>query len=207
MEKVFLPQELSEVRTIQNEEGVRIIEGRAIVFDSRSRPMRTVKSVAMKIKSFCEVIDSRALDSADFSNAISCWNHNRDMILGSVANGTATYELDSRGMLYTTFPIDTQTNRDIVFAPIDRRDVRGSSFVFFCPPGGDEWILDADGTVIRYIRKIEVVYEWGPVTMPAYLDTTTDVVARSFDDFIATIREEERSYGAQYAKMRLALRR
>lgn len=207
MEKAFLPQELSEVRTVQVEDGVKRIDGRAIVFDSRSRPMRTIKSISMKIKSFCEVIDSRSLDNADFSNAISCWNHNRDMILGSVANGTATFEIDSKGMPYSTFPIDTQTNRDLVFAPIERRDVRGSSFVFYCAPGDDEWVLDPDGTVIRYIKKIETVYEWGPVTMPAYLDTTTDVVSRSFDEFINSIHNEEKSYRSQYAKIRLALRK
>ena len=207
MEKAFLPQELSEVRTLQVEDGVRKIEGRSIVFDSRSRIMRTLQSVSRGVNNFQEVIDKNALDGADFSNAISCWNHNKDHILGAVRNGTATYEIDQMGMLYSTHALDTQLNRDMVFAPIDRRDVTGSSFVFNVAPGGDEWVRDGDGTIIRYIRKIVVVYEWGPVTMPAFLDTTTEIVSRSFDDFIKTIHSEEKTYSAQYAKMRMALRK
>ncbi|MCE7038985.1 HK97 family phage prohead protease [Dyadobacter sp. CY312] len=205
MEKTFLPQELSEVRTLQDEEGVRRIEGLAIVFDSPSRIMRTLKSVSRGVNNFQEVIDKNALDGADFSNAISCWNHNVDYILGSVRNGTATYEIDQTGMPYKTLPPDTQLIRDMVFAPIDRRDVTGSSFVFNIAPDGDYWERGSNGLVTRYVKKITVISEWGPVSRPAFLDTTTEVVSRSFDDFIATFQQEEKSYNAQLAKMRLAI--
>lgn len=205
MEKAFLPQEQSEVRTLQDEQGARWIEGKSIVFDSPSRIMRTLRSVSKGINSFQEIIDKNALDGADFSNAISCWNHNKDYILGSVRNGTATYEIDQTGMPYKTLPPDTQLIRDMVFAPIDRRDVTGSSFVFNIAPNGDYWERGADGLVTRYVRKITVVSEWGPVTVPAFPDTTTEIISRSFDDFIATFQQEEKSYNAQLAKMRLSL--
>lgn len=206
MENGFLPQELSEVRAIQNEEGVWTIPMRSVVFNKRSRKLITAKSVAMKIGPFFEVIDPAALNNANFQGAISCWNHNRDYILGAVRNGTATYDINAEGMDCVTFPPDNPTIRDIVISPILRRDVQGSSFVFYCPPKGDEWVRDSDGVVIRHIKTIETVFEWGPVAMEAYLDTTAEIVSRSLDDFISAVHEQEKTYSSQFAKMRLALR-
>jgi phage head maturation protease len=71
---------------------------------------------------------------------------------------------------------------------------------------GDEWEEKPDGLIIRYVRKIEKVYEFGPVTMPAYTQTTTDAVAkRSFDSFIEQKQKEESEHRSQWAQLRLQM--
>ncbi|MCF0060127.1 HK97 family phage prohead protease [Dyadobacter chenwenxiniae] len=198
METRVLPQEFSEVRAIQNEEGVWHIPGKGIVFNQRSR----------KIGWFHEIIDSRALEGARIDDAISCYNHNMNHILGSVRNKTVSYNITSDYLEYDILPPDNQTTRDIVIAPIVRRDVTGSSFMFNAvQKGGDEWVQEADGIIVRYVKKIEEVYEFGPVSMPAYMNTTTDVAKRSFDDFIKENKQQEIQYRSQFARMKVALLR
>ena len=197
MEKRILPQQLSEVRALQGEDGIWHIPGKAIVFNSRSR----------KLGWFYEVIDSRALEGANLEDGISCFNHNMNHILGSVRNKTTSYTITADAMEYDTLPPDNQTTRDIVIAPIQRRDVTGSSFIFKAADrDGDEWSEEPGGIVVRYVRKIEAVYEWGPVSMPAYLESTTDIAKRSFDDFIKEHKKTE-DYRAQAAKRQLELYR
>jgi phage head maturation protease len=197
MEKRILPQEQSEVRAIQGDDGIWHIPGKGIVFNSRSR----------KLGWFYEIIDARALDYANMDDAISCYNHNMNHILGSVRNKTTSYTITESSMDYDTLPPDNQTTRDIVIAPILRRDVTGSSFMFKAfDKGGDEWIEEPGGIVVRYVRKIEFVYEWGPVSMPAYLNTTTDIAKRSFDDFIKEHKQVEH-YRTEAAKRLLELYR
>lgn len=197
-EKRVLPQEQSEVRAIQGEDGIWHIPGKGIVFNQRSR----------KLGWFYEIIDPRALDGANMDDAISCFNHNMSHILGSVRNKTTSYVITPDAMEYDTLPPDNPTTRDIVLAPIIRRDVTGSSFIFnVVEKGGDEWVQEPDGTVIRYVRKIDTVYEWGPVSMPAYLTTSTDIAKRSFDEYIQVNKKQELQFRSDYAKRQLELYR
>lgn len=197
METRILPQEFSEVRAIQNDEGIWHIPGKAIVFNRKSR----------KIKSFFEVILPKALDNAIMDDAISCFNHNTNHILGSVRNKTTSFEVTANDFLYDTIPPVNQTTMDMVISPIVRRDVTGSSFMFNIAEGGDEWVRDPDGSIIRYVTKIYEVYEWGPVSLPVYMDTVTDVTKRSLDDFLKSTREQESTFRSQYAKLKLDLYR
>jgi len=198
MEKRILPQEQSEVRAIHAEDGVWHIPGKGIVFNARSR----------KLGWFFEIIDPRALDFANMEDAISCYNHNMDHILGNVRNKTTSYTVTPEAMEYDTLPPDNQYTRDVVLAPIIRRDVTGSSFMFKAEEkGGDEWIQEPDGVIIRWVRKIETVFEWGPVSMPAYLQTTTDIAKRSFDDFIKDTRKIERMHERNFARTQTILLR
>lgn len=194
METRVLPQELSEVRAIKNEQGVWHIPGKAIVFNQRSR----------KIGWFYEVIDSRALEGARIDDAISCFNHNTSIILGSVRNQTTSYTITPGAMEYDILPPDNQYTQDVVIAPIVRRDVTGSSFMFNAAKKGDEWV-EEDGIYVRYVKKIEEVYEFGPVSMPAYMNTSTEIAKRSFDDFIKEHKQQEIAFRSQFAKMKLAL--
>lgn len=196
METRVLPQEFSDVRALKGDDGVWHIPGKAVVFNQRSR----------KIGWFFEVIDSRALESARIDEAISCYNHNMTHILGTVRNQTTSYEIKADGLHYDILPPDNQTTKDIVIAPIVRRDVTGSSFMFKAfEKDGEEWVQEAEGIYVRYVKRIEEVYEFGPVSMPAYLNTTTDIAKRSFDEFIKTVKNEEASYRSQFAKFQMDL--
>ena len=86
---------------------------------------------------------------------------------------------------------DNQIIRDLVLAPITRGDITGSSFMFDIAKNGDEWEESSDGVYIRTIKAISKIYEVGPVSMPAYQQTSTDVAKRSFDEFINETKKVE----------------
>lgn len=195
LERRILPQNESEVRALSGEDGVSHILGKGIVFNQRSQ----------KLGWFYEIIDPRALDSADTSNIISCFNHDMNYILGSLQNRTLSIDVTEGSLDYDIVAPDTNIVKEMVLSPIIRGDVKGSSFMFDVASKGDEWEEESPGIYLRYVRKIEKVYELGPVSMPAYLQTSTDTVKRSFDDFIAEIKQKESRRNRQYAQMQMMM--
>lgn len=135
------------------------IEGYAAVFNSPSD----------NLGSFVETIRAGAFDGADFSMCKSVWNHNDDIVLGSMSGNTLRLEVTERGLFYSTTPPNTQYIRDTVIEVMRRGDVDKSSFRFIVAEDGDEWRYDAaSDTVYRSINKIESVIDVSPVTFPAY---------------------------------------
>ena len=198
MEKRFLPQNFSEVRAIQEEEGPLRITGTGIVLMERS----------IKMGFFYEVLDSRSLDNVDADDAVSMFNHNAVYVLGSRRGQTMSLTLDARGMHYEVTPPDTQTIRDLVMTPIQRGDVRGSSFIFFSDKKKDVyWERGVDGEITRYVKNVQTVYEMGPVTTPIYPQTNTEIHKRSFDEFIAEVekKEEQARWRLNNARLRTQL--
>lgn len=178
----YLPQSISEVRALSTDEGVAHITGKGIIFGQRSQ----------RLGFFVEIIDSKALELADLEDMQSYFNHNPDYTLGTRRNNTLSIDITSGSLDYDITAPTTQTIRDLVIAPIERGDVTGSSFMFDIAKNGDEWEESSDGIYVRYVKRISKVYEVGPVAMPAYQQTTTDVVARrSLDAFIETIKQNE----------------
>lgn len=171
------------------------ILGTGIVFNQRSQ----------KLGWFYEVIDERALDDADMEDMVSCFNHDMNFILGRRSNKTLSFEVDGKGLHYDTLPQDNQSRRDMVIDPIQRKDVTGSSFIFNIAKRGDEWVEEPNGIIVRYVKKIERVLETGPVTIPAYPQTTSDIAKRSFDDFIKEHKQQESMYKRDFAKRQVML--
>lgn len=178
----YLPQSISEVRALNTDEGVAHITGKGIIFGQRSQ----------RLGFFVEIIDSRALELADLEDMQSYFNHNPDYTLGTRRNKTLSIDITDNSLDYDITAPTTQTIRDLVIAPIERGDITGSSFMFDIAKNGDEWEESSEGIWIRYVKRIAKVYEVGPVAMPAYQQTTTDVVAkRSLDAFIEFNKEKE----------------
>lgn len=160
----------AEVRTFKTSDELRAasvggeddapkIEGYAAVFNSPSD----------NLGYFVETIRAGAFDGADFSSCKCVWNHNDDIVLGSVSGNTLSIDVNERGLFYSTTPPDTQMVKDTVIAPMRRGDVDKSSFRFVVAEDGDEWRYDAaTDTVYRSITKIETVLDVSPVTFPAY---------------------------------------
>ena len=139
--------------------------GNAIVCGSRSR----------NLGGFYEVIDPSALNEADMSDVVGLFNHNNDILLGRNTSATLTLSrTEGGGLAYRIAydPLDTDHVR--VMRKIERGDVVGSSFAFRVPEGGDTWVKeegDAD-CYLRTVYKISRVSDVGPVTSPAYADST-----------------------------------
>ena len=103
-------------------------------------------------------------------------NHDANLLLGRTTSGTLRLDANKRGLKYDVDVPGTTTGRDTV-EEIRRKDITGNSFSFTVDQ--DEWVNYPDGTAHRTIIKVRELFDVGPVTFPAYPDTT--VAARSFN--------------------------
>jgi HK97 family phage prohead protease len=109
------------------------------------------------------------------------WNHDPNYPLARYP-GTLRMTVDEVGLRYE-FPVpDTSYGRDIA-SNIRAGIVKGSSFSFTVPSGGDSWAVE-DGRSVRTIQKIDTLLDVGPVTFPAYPDADVKVAQRSFDQYL-----------------------
>jgi HK97 family phage prohead protease len=181
-ERRYLNQETSEVRDLSIEgEGEVHITGKGIVFNMRSQ----------NLGGFVEFIDAKALEGARIEEMKCFFNHNADYTLASLRNKTVSLTITEGSADYDITAPDNQTIRDLVLSPIKRGDITGSSFMFDIDAHGDEWEEGPDGVYVRYIKRIANLYEMGPVSTPAYLQTTSDVGKRSLDQFIQEVKQKE----------------
>lgn len=109
------------------------------------------------------------------------WNHDANYPLARYP-GTLSMSVDEVGLRYE-FPVpDTTYGRDIA-SNIRSGIVKGSSFSFTVPSGGDSWAIE-DGRSVRTIQRIDSLLDVGPVTFPAYPDADVKVAQRSYDSFL-----------------------
>ena len=108
------------------------------------------------------------------------WNHDANFPLARYP-GTLRMTVDEVGLRYE-FPVpDTTYGRDIA-SNIRAGIVKGSSFSFTVPSGGDSWAVE-NGRSIRTIQRIDSLLDVGPVTFPAYPDADVKVAQRSYQHF------------------------
>lgn len=101
-------------------------------------------------------------------------DHDSSRILGRTSAETLRVSEDERGLRMEIDVPDTSAGRDIVTS-IKRGDVDGASFSFDVLD--DKWET-RDGKDHRTLERVKL-YDVGPVTFPAYTDTT--VAARSLE--------------------------
>jgi HK97 family phage prohead protease len=108
------------------------------------------------------------------------WNHDANYPLARYP-GTLSMSVDEIGLRYE-FPVpDTSYGRDIA-SNIRAGIVKGSSFSFTVPSGGDSWAVE-DGRSVRTIQRVDSLIDLGPVCFPAYPDADVKVAQRSYDAF------------------------
>ena len=134
---------------------------------------------SLDLGGFTEKIRKGAFDEAlENSDVRALKNHDPNLLLGRTSSGTMRLSGNSVGLRFEVDVPDTVTGRDTV-TEIRRGDLSGCSFSF--TTAEDDWKYNEDGTVERTIIKVGKLYDVGPVTYPAYPDTT--VAARSLDAF------------------------
>jgi HK97 family phage prohead protease len=160
----------------------RTLEGYAAVFNTPTR-IRDMQG------DFDETILPGAFKrSLSERTPILQWDHGKDPRVGTVPIG-AIQDLteDSRG-LHVRARLFDNTVVEPVRQAIEAQAVRGMSFRFGVPEGGDEWPTRDK----RNVRDADV-HELGPVAFPAY--DTTSVTVRSMlaqldpDEYRALVRE------------------
>lgn len=121
---------------------------------------------------FREVIEPGAFAAAIKGGDVrGLFNHDPNMVLGRTASKTMRLEEDKHGLRYIIDPPDTTLGKDVMTL-VERGDVTGSSFGFTVKT--DEWTrATKPGELpLRTIKEVEWLRDVGPVTFPAYEETT-----------------------------------
>lgn len=179
MERRFLP--LQDIQLRSDEDGQMIIEGYPIVYERRT-----------KIWDFYEVIKRGAARKAlAQSKEFVLWNHNSDKPMASRAAGTLEVREDEKGVFIRADVSGTVWGRE-GYEAIKNNLITKMSFAFDI--GQDNWRHEeADGVKIqvREIEEFASIYDYSPVTYPAYEDT--ELQARSRADAERTRPKSEPS--------------
>lgn len=156
---------------VVNEES-RTIRGYGIVFNKESVDLRASNGML-----FREVIRPEAVDGVPLDNILSMHNHRSERLLGNTRSNTMRVGVDSVGVWYEVDLPNSPTGQD-VYESVKRGDTQGSSFQFDIKSDGER-VTKRNGKAFREIIKFNGVYEMGPVSEPAYPDTS--IAARSLE--------------------------
>ena len=151
---------------VRAEEGnSRHVVGYASVFNSPSADM-----------GFREIIMPGAFDGVIMaSDVFALMNHDMSRgVLGrsNKGKGSLTLGIDDTGLKYELDAPNTALGDELVEG-IHRGDITASSFAFTVKE--ERWEKQADESYIRYIDKIDRLYDVSPVYQPAYEATTCDL--------------------------------
>ena len=159
----------------------RIIQGRAVVYNSMSNELRTSNGDKFK-----EIIQPGALtDSLNKNDIMAYKEHNPEMLLGRKSAGTLMLE-DRNDGLYVSINIPETSYGEDTLVSAMRGDLKGFSFGFNSPKAKT---YSRSGEKIREISSLNL-REVSIVANPAYNETTLSVV-RS-EDFVEEIKEENK---------------
>lgn len=175
-----------EMRVKQDEGGKAMLFGHAAVFGTET-----------VIWDFVEKIEPGAFAETIQIDDIRCLkNHNDDFVLGrskpGADNNTLRLAEDETGLAFEVDPPDIGWANDLLVS-IERGDVTGCSFGFYVLD--DDWHYNAQGTLVRTIKKAQVFEVSVGVTFPAY-ETTDVAVKRSIDDLQARAVEMRKKLGS-----------
>jgi HK97 family phage prohead protease len=136
---------------------------------------------------FTEKIRKGAFDEVLEDDVRALKNHDPNLLLGRTASGTMRLETNSVGLHFDIDPPNTSTGKDVM-EEIRRKDITGCSFSFITAE--EDWRYYDDKPPERTIVKVGQLFDVGPVTYPAYPDTT--VAVRSLDAFKEHVEKEKK---------------
>ncbi|MDP2330406.1 MAG: HK97 family phage prohead protease [Reyranella sp.] len=145
------------------------LAGYAAVFDAPSQDLG----------GFVEIVKPGAFDRTLRSNTadpLALVAHMPDRVLGRRSAGTLRLKEDAKGLAFEIDLPNTTAARDLLVS-VERGDVKGASFAFVVPAGGDKWEVRGE-TVFRELHEV-ALHEISITASPAYQDTT--VARRSFE--------------------------
>lgn len=169
------------------------INGYASVFNQKS------KLITESGKTFYEVIRDGAFDEVLGSTSLNCVmnrDHDDTKILARNVGGLGTLTLttDKKGLRYSFTPPNTALGNETTEL-VDRGDLFESSFRFTVRASDIDWERQADGTLVRYINRINSLMDTAIVTNGAYANTGMGISDRSLIEFeekeAAEIKERE----------------
>lgn len=144
----------------------RTLQGYAAVFNQRTSILGLFEE---------QIAPGAFRDALGRDDVRALFNHDPNYVLGRSTAGTLRLVEDERGLRYEIAPPETQAGRDVTEL-VSRGDVQGSSFSFEVE--AESWDHRATPP-LRTIERVKL-YDVGPVTFPAYEQTT--VSARSITE-------------------------
>jgi HK97 family phage prohead protease len=153
-----------EIETRDGEE-TRTITGYAVVFDKPSHVM------GRGSWAFQETIARTAFEGVDMSKVVATFNHNFDNILARADSNTLNLTIDDFGLKYTFESPNTTAGNDLL-ENVRNGNIKGSSFMFSVKEQKWTYKEDENDPDLREVTKVDELIELGPVTMPAYPDTS-----------------------------------
>lgn len=125
--------------------------------------------ISQNLGGFVERIAPQAFSKSrgdGWPGVIARYNHDDNMLLGTIGGGTLRLSTDEVGLAYD---VDLPAARADVFELVGRGDVRQSSFAFV--PFEDEWGQSDQGFPMRTLLSVRLI-DVAPVNLPAYEDTS-----------------------------------
>ena len=164
-----------EIRAQEDEDGIVILSGRPIVYNSRTN-----------LGYFDEIIEQGALDGTDLTDVRFLVNHDAGKIplarsRRNNGNSTMQFSVDQEGMRIDWVKLDVKNNEQAraLASAVKRGDITGMSFMFILDEDGYGWQnLETDHPT-RVIKRITSVIEVSAVTFPAYEATSIEVNQRN----------------------------
>jgi HK97 family phage prohead protease len=148
-----------ELRASGNRQSPKLA-GHAAIFNSPSQDLGGFTEIVMP-GAFTRTL-------ASDRDPLALVQHMPQLVLGRRSAGTLRLAEDQRGLAFEIDVPDTSTARDLLVS-VERGDVRGASFAFSTPKGGDRW--DVRGQqVVRELLDVDL-HEITITAQPAYLDT------------------------------------
>ncbi len=181
-EKLYQGREVRSIVSVPslNEES-RIVEGYAILFNSRSQMMYDWYYDEIFVEEIApEAITEEFLRSCDVKMLLE---HNRSRLLARWNRGEGSLELsiDEKGVKYR-FEAPKTNSGDEALEHIRRGDFAGSSFGFYAYSEGciNRYYDKEEDIWVHQIRKFDKIVDATITCDPAYLETTAEV--RSVED-------------------------
>lgn len=189
----------------RSENNEKFIEGRAAVFNSRS------KLIAERGKVFYEYISPGAFDELladrDNLNCIAVVDHDRSTILAKTRSNTLELWIDNEGLNFRFAVPDTQHGKD-VYEMVQRGDYDECSFRYFAKESDVEWSRNIKNELERRVNKVSALADVSICIDGAFADTP--VQARGLSEFIAAEEaaenEKELTVRVDHNLMEMSLR-
>lgn len=146
-----------------NDDGKMTVEGRPIIYESRT----------IIYPGFAEVIEKNAASEAlNEKMAYLLWQHDPAQPMASYKNDTLQHTEDERGVRIVADCSQTTWGRD-GYEAVRNGIITKMSFAFRVEDQEWEEIKNPDGSIlnVRHIIKFEKIFDFSPVTFPAYNDT------------------------------------
>ena len=144
-----------------------VLSGRPVVYDTPTL-IHDING------SYIEIVKRGALDKADLHDVRLLVGHDASKLPLARTPKTMSLALDEEGLTFEATLPNTEAGRS-AYTAVERGDLRGMSYAFTVPEGGDSY---DPKTNTRTINRIAKVYECSLTAFPAYESTTVSAESR-----------------------------